>query len=217
MNLFASILTSIIIMLAVWFGVIYQPTPAYADIITPSTTEIIAESMANDDVEEISEKSKLKSEPKVKEKYQSTRLISKNNSVKNNAPVANIVGVSQEMLISDIDKLWAKFSQRGSLHSQLSDYPTATYVLYRNISKSFTRADITIGYDSRELTSNSQLISLPTGHYQTVITDSHLSSKQLEAAWKKLNFTKEVVAVVERHQLNKRAEVVSVSMQVLYK
>ncbi len=213
MNLFTSILTSIIIVLAVWFGVIYQPTPAYAEIITPSTVEIITESKASDNFKN----SPVKSEPKAKEKYQSTRLISASNSVKNNAPVANIVGVSQEMLISDIDKLWAEFSQNGSLHSQLSDYPTATYVLYRHISKNFTRADITIGYDSRELKSNSQLTSLPTGHYQTVITDSHLSSKQLEAAWKKLNFTKEVVAVVERHQLNKRAEVVSVSMQVLYK
>ena len=207
MNLFSSILTSILIIVAVWFTVIYQPTPAYAEMTTVSTTDVIAQSMLENE------------SPVAMVKTNSVQKIEKTvtKSAVNNAPVHSILGVEQEILISNVDSLWSEFAQQNALHKKLIDYPSATYVLYRNISDDFSRANITVGYDSRELKGRLSGSLLPKGQYQTVIADSRLSSEQLESAWKKLDFSKDILAVVERHQLNKRGEVISVSMQVLYK
>lgn len=205
MSVFTSILTSIIIVLAVWFGVIYQPTPSYAKPIAPSTTtEATENNAANESV--LSQAKAIRDKAKRSLKNQV-----------NNTPVNNIAGVQQHMMISDVGKLWSQFDRNQSLHSKLKDYPSAIYVLYRNISKDFTNADITIGYSDLELKASMSITIVPNGNYQSVISGNELSAIQLETAWKKLDFNQNVVAVIERHQLNKSTDVINVTMQVLYK
>jgi hypothetical protein len=205
MNLFASILTSIIIVLAVWLDAIYQPTAAYAETITPSTTIDVAENNAANE-------SPLSQVKVISDKAQNT--IKKR---VNSTPITSISGVQQNMLISNIDQLWYQFERNKKLHSKLKGYPSAIYVLYRNISKDFTRADITIGYSDLELKAPMNITIVPNGNYQNAIAGNELSATQLEKAWQKLDFGQNVIAVIERHQLNKSADVVNVSMQVMYK
>lgn len=203
MNLFVSILTSIIIVTIVWLGVIYQPSSTDIDIITSDQAHEIAKEISAGTAPFIAKKTNaVKSDVK---------------PVDYNMPVRSVFGVEQHMKINDIAQLWSKFYRDQALQSKLDDYPTAAYVLYRNISKDFKYADITIGYRSDELNNKPTGALLPIGYYQTVLTASGITSTQLLKAWQKLDFSREVIAVVERHQLNKSADVTSVSMQVIYK
>ncbi|WP_077285167.1 hypothetical protein [Cognaticolwellia aestuarii] len=205
MNLFVSILTSIIIVVIVWFGVIYQPSSTDIDIITSDQAHEIAKEITAGTSPFIAKKIKTNTDK---------------NDVKYavyNTPVRSVFGVEQHMKINDIEQLWSKFYRDQALQSKLNDYPTAAYVLYRNISKDFKNADITIGYHSDELSNKPTGVLLPVGYYQTVLTGNDITSIQLLKAWQKLDFSREVTAVIERHQLNKSADVTSVRMQVIYK
>lgn len=208
MNLFASILTSIIIVIAVWFGAMYQPTSAYAEMIIPSTT---TETIKNT-VEVVTKNDS----PLITLKVASNKTEKAIKQRPDNTPVNFIAGVKRHMAINNIDQLWNDFESNEVLHAKLESYPTAIYVLYRNFSKNFKNADIIIGYNNRELNVQHDTVALPKGRYQTVTNGSKLSSKQLAKAWDKLDFSQDVV-IVEKHQLNRNADVINISMQVLYK
>lgn len=239
MNLPSSLFVSCVIVAVIWFGVAYQPGQdayAYSDSEASAAT-------APSDWSEASRPDDQISTPIVEQA--AAVVIAQANA--SEAPAANstkhatnspesmsrsrddsvdfktfesvqIVGITQEINLDGVDAMWAEFGNRSDLHNRLSNMTATNYVLYRNFNGDFSRAKITIGYDSDDLNSlGKDVVSAPDGRYRIVREPDRYSQQELLDSWKMIDFQRPVEAVLERHVVNASAQVVSSSIYVLYR
>lgn len=201
MNLFNSILTSLVIVAIFWGAALFQTNIAHAfepEKTSPTLTK------------EVKTKEMVK-----KQKSTTIAQISKANIQK--AETIHIAGIHQRIELADIHFLWQKFSDRPELHKHLKHRPKKVYVLYQNINKNYQQAEVTIGYDINELSKFTKHYSIDTSQYTVLLPASKYDKKQLSEAWGKMNHHKAKEYVLEVHTLNKAGDVITSQVFVSYK
>jgi len=224
MNLPSSLFVSCVIVAVIWFGVAYQPRQesyGYPDSEPLAAAEpvaiapvalAVAPAVAASAAQTIAEEAPAAGPAKpVKASSDEVSGFKRFQSI-------DIVGITQEINIDGVDAMWAEFGNRSDLHNRLSKMTATNYVLYRNFNQDFSRAKITIGYDSADLNSlGKDVVSAPDGRYRVVREPDRYSQQELLDSWTLIDFQKPVEAVLERHVLNASAQVVSSSIYVLYR
>ncbi|MRI34918.1 hypothetical protein EOPP23_18240 [Endozoicomonas sp. OPT23] len=129
----------------------------------------------------------------------------------------SITGVTQKTALNSVNLIWDKFSRDSKLQGKLKKQPVTIFVLYRNISKNFQSADITIGFDSRDLTDQMRPVSLASpSDYEVLLPTGKHSSNSITDAWNKLNYQKDIQSVLEIHTLDKESQPLDVQVLVNY-
>lgn len=130
-----------------------------------------------------------------------------------------LIGVSGRVALDSggMDDLWQRFNQATALQDGLkSDEGIQVFVLYEHFDPQYGSAQATVGYP-REVLLNVEAGSgqVPAGQYQVLLRDSRESSALL-GAWQRLDFTRLIRAVLERHDLAADGSVRASHVSVLY-
>lgn len=192
MNLFNSILTTCIIVAAVWFIALSQSSFAFA---------------AADQEQKITTTTTVKKSSPVAPQAETIKK----------AEVLHIAGITQKIHLVDIQKLWQKFTDRSTLHKQLKQKPQQVYVLYKALADNYQVADVTIGYNINELRKFNDHISVNTAHYENLLPPKPYTEQEISKAWKKINFRQKVDYILEVHNLNNKGDVTTTELFVSYK
>ncbi|KPZ70339.1 hypothetical protein AN944_02411 [Shewanella sp. P1-14-1] len=194
MNLFNSILTSVLIVILVWGAALFQSPDANALIqASPQPNK----SITSNTIEPTSVDSN------------STPAIKVNQQI-------NIAGIRQNIAIADIHQLWQTFNDQAELHASLVVQPTKVFVLYSAMTNSFERADVTIGYDVKELKQHPNTYSIDTKNGDIILPEHPYTAAQLATAWEKIDYSKTVNFVLETHFLDNSGNATSTTMLVSY-
>lgn len=111
-------------------------------------------------------------------------------------------GVSQSLPLENVPQLWEQF-YRSNNGSALPASIRQITVLYREINSDFSQATVTIGYPVKNRTESSYTVQLPpVKNAEVLLIKGAHSAEELGAAWLDINFSKDVLAVVETHDLN---------------
>lgn len=205
MNLFNSILTSLVIVAIFWGAALFQTNIAHA-FETEKTSPVLAEEV------------KIKEAKKeVKKKQTSTTIAQISKADTKDPETIHIAGIHQRIELADIHFLWQKFSDRPELHKHLKHRPKKVYVLYQNINKNYQQAEVTIGYDINELSKFTKHYSINTSQYTALLPAKKYDKKQLSEAWGKMNHHKAKEYVLEVHTLDKAGDVITSQVFVSYK
>ncbi|MCY9863118.1 hypothetical protein OTK49_11255 [Vibrio coralliirubri] len=198
MKLLASLLTTVGITGAVW-GLLHIQ-PAIADA---STEQPIAQSS-------------------VSKSSTSTPSIDKSVEVKQQATAHStyLRGLSKTIPLEDVPDLWVDFYQNLEANDEEIGQQQKVIVVYQEISSDFSEATITIGFPTKQSTSNknNRLIQIPNKAKGTLLLnkDEH-TELELAQAWEEIAILKEVDMVIEHHQLNQHGLPDSSELYVYYK
>ena len=192
MNSFNSILTSFIIVATFWGVALFQGKIAHA--IQPKKI-----------IQGVQSEVKKVKEPSI---------INLTKAVKPES--IDITGIRQQIELADIQLLWQKFSDRAELHKHLKHQPNKVYVLYQKISENYQHAEVTIGYDTNEMTLSDKHYSIDISHNAVLLPANKYDKKQLSDAWGKINHQKIKEYVLEVHTLNKSGETTTTQVFVSY-
>ncbi|WP_122080785.1 hypothetical protein [Vibrio coralliirubri] len=198
MKLLASLLTTVGITGAVW-GLLHIQ-PAIADA---STAQPITESSTN--------KSSIDKQPKnkpVEIKQQAT------------AHSTYLQGLSKTIPLEDVPALWVDFYQNLEANDEEIAQQQKVVVIYQDISSDFSTAIVTIGFPTKQSTSNknSTSIKVPSKSKGTLLlSQGEHTEQQLALAWEGIAILKEVDMVIEHHQLNQHGLPDSSELYVYYK
>lgn len=192
MSLFNSILTSFIIVTTFWGVALFQGKIAHA----------------------IQPKKILQGVQSEVKKVKEPSIINLTKAVKPES--IDITGIRQQIELADIQLLWQKFSDRAELHKHLKHQPNKVYVLYQKISENYQHAEVTIGYDTNEMTLYDKHYSIDISHNAVLLPANKYDKKQLYDAWGKINHQKIKEYVLEVHTLNKSGETTSTQVFVSY-
>lgn len=206
MNLLNSIITSILIVALVWGGVLFLNSNANAIVqqTTQNVKTIVAESTEAAAVTPLNSDKDQTAAPQEPV----------NNTFKNQQ--LKIAGIQKNIALTDIHQLWLTFNSQSKLHDSLKVQPTKVYVLYSGITDSFQQADVTIGYDIKELKQHSNPFNLDMRHSEVILPAKPYTAAQLATAWEKIDYSKSVNFVLETHSLNKSGNTTSTTMLVSY-
>ncbi|MCK8077591.1 hypothetical protein MSG34_15600 [Vibrio sp. 1CM2L] len=198
MKLFASILTTVGITGAVW-GLLHIQ-PAIADA---STEQPIAQSS-------------------VSKSSTSTPSIDKSVEVKQQATANTtyLQGLSKTISLEDVPELWVDFYQNLEANDEKIAQQQKVIVVYQEISSDFSEATITIGFPTKQSTSNKNkpLINIPSKAGGTLLlSKGEHTELELAQAWEDIAILKEVDMVIEHHQLNQHGLPDSSELYVYYK
>lgn len=127
-----------------------------------------------------------------------------------------IIGISKRVSLNKLDDLWLAFEKKESLHNQLKTYPERVYVYYRDFSSDYGTANITVGYPADMFDIPAGKVALPKGEYQTLLKPRKYSDKELYAMWENIDFRRNIIALVEVHQLSKSGDVISSQVFIAY-
>ena len=198
MKLFASILTTVGITGAVW-GLLHIQ-PAIADA---STEQPIAELS--------------QSKPST-----STPSIDKSVEVKQQATANTtyLQGLSKTIPLEDVPELWVDFYQNLEAKDEEIAQQQKVVVIYQDISSDFSTTTVTIGFPTKQSTSNknNRLIQIPNKAKGTLLLNKGEHTEQeLAQAWEEIAILKEVDMVIEHHHLNQHGLPDSSELYVYYK
>ncbi|WP_215406665.1 hypothetical protein [Vibrio gigantis] len=203
MKLFASILTTVGITGAVWGLLHIQPAIADASTEQPITQSSESKSSTN--------KSSI-----------STPSIDKSAEVKQQATANTtyLQGLSKTIPLEDVPDLWVDFYQNLEANNEEIALQQKVVVVYQDISSDFSKATVTIGFPTKQSTSNknNHLIHIPNKAKGTLLLskDEH-TEQELAQAWEGIAIPKEVDKVIEHHQLNQHGLPDSSELYVYYK
>jgi predicted transcriptional regulator YdeE len=197
MNLFPSLITSFVIVSVIWIIAIFQPNAA----------------LANDDPKVSTTQSKQAPPIKYKKK---TLAKAKNNLPHFNFENVQISGVSQNISLNQLPSLWQEFNENKTTQSSLKKNPSKVYVYYRDFSSDYESGKVSIGYDIKELKEPRNNISLPLIHFLPLLSKGKYDDLQLQQAWEKIDYRKNVTAIVEVHYLNADSSVNNSELFVSY-
>jgi len=198
MNLFSSVISSCAIVCLVWALAVFQPTPAMA-----SSTDKLSVTQA---------KQKLSSVKKTLEQESNSKPASYSHFES-----VQISGVTQKISLSQMASLWQDFNANSELHSSLKRKPNKVFVYYRNFSSDYESAVVSIGYDTKLLTKFSNAMNLPTSRFESLLGKGEYSDLQLQQAWEKVDYRKDITAIVEVHYLSTDSSVNSSEVFISYK
>lgn len=195
MNLFYSSITSILIVGAVWFVALLQPTEAIAESFDP-IKDIAAE-----------EKSEPKQEPKLASvvKAKPSKTVSEPTDATKWRRFAGIaiVGNTQTTKLTELDSLISSFNANESVQAKLYKQPSKVFVYYRDFSSSYDSATITVGYNKKELVGPGSGVSLPATNYESLLKKGNYSDMDTVKAWQNINYRKNPQSVLEIHYFDK--------------
>ncbi|MCK8079789.1 hypothetical protein [Vibrio sp. 1CM24A] len=198
MKLFASILTTVGITGAVW-GLLHTQ-PAIADALTEQPIAELSQSKSST--------STLSIDKSVEVKQQAT------------ANTTYLQGLSKTIPLEDVPALWVDFYQNLETNDEEIAQQQKVVVIYQDISSDFSTATVTIGFPTKQSTSNknNRLIQIPNKAKGTLLLNKGEHTEQeLAQAWEEIAILKEVDMVIEHHQLNQHGLPDSSELYVYYK
>ena len=113
-----------------------------------------------------------------------------------------ISGVSQYIVLNEVSTLWDEFNHHEVLQNSLKKNPTKVYVLYRDFTRTYEKATVTIGYNSQDVKLQINNIYLPSKKLSPLLTKGKYTEAQLRLAWEKIDYRKRVVNVLEIYDLD---------------
>lgn len=187
MNLFASILTTAVITGSIWGLVLTQPA--------------IANSARN-----------LNSKQSVPHitPHKTEQLAASTDQ-------RYLSGVSQTLTLHNVPQLWERFYNQFSEDNPLPASVDRIFVLYQDFNTDFSSAHITIGYEVKKSLAGNNHKLPPTKQAQLLLKKGKHNTEVLTKAWDKINFQRDLTAVVEIHYLNQHGLPDSSQVSVYYK
>lgn len=204
MKLFGSLLTTGLIIGVVWGIALLQVPSAEANTDSAQSTS-----------EDIAQKTKQNISAKVEATSSQVNEQSKSSYTTALYNLA-ITGVSERISLSNIDLLWQTFEDKTILHARLVKQPSKVYVYYRNFSKNYQSADVSIGYLTEIVKPATKATAQLRGTYQQLLKKAVYTSAELATAWQKIDYRKQVHSVVEVHYLDKNSQPTSTQVLVKY-
>ncbi|MBE8577973.1 hypothetical protein [Vibrio sp. OPT18] len=203
MKLLASLLTTVGITGAVWGTLHIQPAIADASTEQPIAQSSVSKSSTN--------KSSI-----------STPSIDKSVEVKQQATANTtyLQGLSKTIPLEDVPELWVDFYQNLEANDEEIGQQQKVIVVYQEISSDFSEATITIGFPTKQSTSNKNkpLINIPSkAQGSRLLRKGEHTEQELAQAWEGIAILKEVDIVIEHHQLNQHGLPDSSELYVYYK
>lgn len=129
----------------------------------------------------------------------------------------NISGVSDRILLADIDELWQTFNNIALLHGKLVKQPNKVYVYYRNFEQDYLSADVSIGYADSLLGDSSFPLKRLDGNYATLLKRGSHTTSELAKAWQKIDYRQPVASIVEIHYLGDHSQSVASELLIQYR
>ncbi|MCO7197494.1 hypothetical protein [Pseudoalteromonas sp. OANN1] len=214
MKLFGSLLTTGLIITCVWGIALLQVPSAEANTISvpvqSASKEIeTLEETAKQVKQNISSNVKVKSSEINEQKSETSRH-------KNNLSNLTITGVSERVSINNIASLWQSFDDKTLLHTRLMEKPNKVYVYYRNFSKDYQSADVSIGYAADIIKPSTKATTQINGNYQQLLIKGAYTTTELTKAWQKIDYRQRVHSVVEVHYLDKNSQPIATEVLVKY-
>ena len=195
-------------MSVVWAIAVFQPAFAVAN----ETTKLLTKQPTTQQSSAKSGEQNLSFEHKQPALAHAEKI-----SIQYNFKNIKISGVTQNISLSQISSLWQDFGDNKKLQSRLKKNPSKVYVYYRNFSSDYESAEASIGYGISELSNPSREIKLPATNFESLLVKGKYTDMQIQQTWKKVDYRKDVVAIVEVHNLNADNSVNSSEIFVSYK
>lgn len=129
----------------------------------------------------------------------------------------NISGVSDRILLADIDELWQTFNNSALLHGKLVKQPNKVYVYYRNFEQDYLSADVSIGYADSLLGDSSFPLKRLYGNYATLLKRGSHTTSELAKAWQEIDYRQPVTSIVEIHYLGDHSQSVASELLIQYR
>jgi len=205
MKLVASITTSAAIVTSFW-GLALAQTVAATDASVATQESVAAAKLPT----------QIKTQVSIKEIEQIKKVPSSQSSGLVNFQQVAITGISQRVSLNYMASLWQAFDNEKQLHSRLIKKPKKIYVYYRNFSKDYQQADVSIGYLANYVSPVTSVERIDSGSYQTLLTKGHYSDLELTRVWKKIDFRNKVNSVVEVHYLGEHSNPIATEVMVNY-
>lgn len=199
MSLIPSVFTSFVIVCALWMLAIFQPNFALAN----NADKLSVTVKSNEQTQQIKSKSRVMS--------QSEKVLSSFHFES-----VQISAVSQRISLNQIDNLWQDFDRNKALQNSLKKKPSKVYVYYRDFSSDYGSAMVSIGYNSQEIKKPLSKINLPAARFQPILSKGKYDDVQIKQAWEKIDYRKNIAAVVEVYYLNADSLVSSTETFVSY-
>lgn len=210
MNLPSSLVVTSFIVAMVWLSLVFQPESAWAQA---AQTNSSSQSSAAVDAEALpASKPVIEGPVTVKEPAVAASTLKM-------AELA-LEGISRSSDLSpeSVANLWLEFADRYDLHRRLNESKVTTYALYQNFNSDFSRAEISVGYRSEDLNGKGQVIATLTANtYNELLAPARHSTEKIAMSWADIDYTRDVGAVLEKHQVNASGQVESSALYVLYR
>ncbi|MGF1800766.1 hypothetical protein L4D11_08785 [Vibrio gigantis] len=198
MKLFASILTTVGITGAVWGLLHIQPAIADASTEQPITQSSVSKSP--------------QSKPSIGKSDKTKQPTTSNTTY--------LQGLSKTIPLEDVPDLWVDFYQNLEANNEEIALQQKVVMVYQDISSDFSKATVTIGFPTKQSTSNknNHLIQIPNKAKGTLLlSKGEHTEQELAQAWEGIAILKEVDKVIEHHQLNQHGLPDSSELYVYYK
>ena len=213
-----SIFTSIAIAVAVWFVVWLQPN-AMANSALGSSAPMQDQAATQSSNHQMSSNTKAmasvnKDKSEVSVKGVATSIV-ENRAVKPAMPIKPVefVGVSQRVALTQVNQVWQSFRDNEHLLRALKSNQFDVYAVYRNFNNNFTEADLDIGYQRSALNDSVKVTaSLPVGKRVQLLASGQHNDLTIAAVWQNIDYSREIIAVIERHQIDGEQDLVSVDV-----
>lgn len=196
MGLANSIIVTGIIVAAVWALAIFQPR---ANAIETKPTNALAATNIAKAYAETAVDTPAKAAPTKTQAIGKTKEAKAVNSV-------NISGITMRLSLDNTDPLWQTFDQATELHNQLIKQPKKLYVVYQSFDQEYSKATVTVGYDTKLLPKARTHKTLPISNFKTLLVRSDYDQQSLKTGWQKINYGPSLQSVVEVHYLNGKGE-----------
>lgn len=213
-----SIFTSIAIAVAVWFVVWLQPN-AMANSALGNSAPMQDQAATQSSNHQTSSNTKAmtsvkKAESEISVKGIATSIV-ENTAAKPAAPIkpVELVGVSQRVALTQVNQVWQSFRDNQHLLRALKSNQFDVYAVYRNFNNNFTEADLDIGYQRSALNDSVKVTaSLPVGKRVQLLPSGQHNDLTIASVWQNIDYSREIIAVIERHQIDGEQDLVSVDV-----
>ncbi len=221
MNLPSSIVVSGFVIASVWFALLFQPEAVWAQVeatqytLDPQEVNQEATSTKPSTLPETTSIAAAQVTPNAGAQETTLTL-----QAEVSLPKLSLQGVSLETSLQPeaIANLWLEFADRYDLHRRLNKSRINSYAIYRNFNSDFSRALVSIGYNSTDLDGSGEIaIQLAENQYTELLSPAQHSAEKMATAWQDIDYTRELEAIVEQHALNSSGQVVASSLYVLYR
>lgn len=128
-----------------------------------------------------------------------------------------ISGVTQNIPLTQLPNLWLDFNDNDALQSSLKENPSKIFVYYRKFSSSYESAIVSIGFSTLEMKSQVSKTDIPTTPFSVLLSKDKYDNAQLNKAWDKIDYRRNVLAVVEVHHLNTDSSINNSEIFISYK
>ncbi|MGL6315076.1 hypothetical protein [Vibrio sp. WXL103] len=190
MNLFTSLLTTVVIAGAVWGAVLMQP--------------VMAEGSSDRQASKSTEKAPI------------TLTVTQKTQDKGKTYIRSVV--SQSISLDKVATLWVEFEDKLTQQANLPTTLHQLVVVYQDIDRDFTHATVTIGFPveaSARIEGDIELTS--DAHEQQLLSRRNNSEAEMVSAWEEINFYKPVNMVIETYYLDALGREESNQLVVQYK